>query len=250
MADSIEAIVYDRLEMDGDLDDDAKLYVMAALDGTLGEAIEGGGEGRTAPRPNVPETPAGAYLRRVSVSGFRGIGPRADLEVVPGPGLTLVVGANGTGKSAEWRQGWLNLHAQDPPEIQAVFAVDGETGDAVVSRRWQSADATSIEEHALEGLESLEWESALDTHRPFLSYDQLSDIVDAPPRSGSTPWPLGWASSDSARLVMCCAGNSYMKGGRIEPRVSSVTSYWPDWRRWTMNARTRYVRHWRTSRGD
>ena len=135
MADSIEAIVYDRLEMDGDLDDDAKLYVMAALDGTLGEVIEGGGEGRTAPRPNVPETPAGAYLRRVSVSGFRGIGPRADLEVVPGPGLTLVVGANGTGKSsfaegleflltgqnsrwqgksAEWRQGWLNLHAQGP----------------------------------------------------------------------------------------------------------------------------------------
>ena len=225
MADSIEAIVYDRLEMDGDLDDDAKLYVMAALDGTLGEVIEGGGEGRTAPRPNVPETPAGAYLRRVSVSGFRGIGPRADLEVVPGPGLTLVVGANGTGKSsfaegleflltcqnsrwqgksAEWRQGWLNLHAQDPPEIQAVFAVDGETGDAVVSRRWQSADATSIEEHALEGLESLEWESALDTHRPFLSYDQLSDIVDAPPsvRFDAMAAGLGLERLSEARDVL------------------------------------------------
>ena len=93
-----------------------------------------------APRPDTPQTPAGAYLRRVSVTGFRGIGPRADLEVVPGPGLTLVVGANGTGKSsfaegleflltgqnsrwqdksAEWRQGWRNLHAQDPPDLQA-----------------------------------------------------------------------------------------------------------------------------------
>ena len=202
MADSIEAIVYDRLEMDGDLDDDAKLYVMAALDGTLGEVIEGGGEGRTAPRPNVPETPAGAYLRRVSVSGFRGIGPRADLEVVPGPGLTLVVGANGTGKSsfaegleflltgrnarwqdksAEWRQGWRNLHAQDPPELQASFAVDGQPEETLVSRRWPSADAQNIEDHTVEGLEVLEWQAALDTHRPFLSYDQLSAIVDKGP---------------------------------------------------------------------
>ena len=100
MADSIETIVYDRLDTDGHLDDDAKLYVMAALDGTLDEVIQGGGEEGQTPRPDTPETPAGAYLRRVSVAGFRGIGPRADLEVMPGPGLTLVVGANGTGKSS------------------------------------------------------------------------------------------------------------------------------------------------------
>ena len=202
MADSIETIVYDRLDTDGHLDDDAKLYVMAALDGTLDEVIQGGGEEGQTPRPDTPETPAGAYLRRVSVAGFRGIGPPANLEVVPGPGLTLVVGANGTGKSsfaegleflltgrnsrwqdksAEWRQGWRNLHAQDPPELQANFAVDGQPEDASVSRRWRSADAKNIEDHTLEGLEALEWQAALDTHRPFLSYDQLSDIVDKGP---------------------------------------------------------------------
>ncbi len=202
MADSVETIVNKRLDLDNDLDDDAKLYVMAALDGTLDQVIQGGDEHEQTPRPDTPQTPAGAYLRRVSVAGFRGIGPRADLEIVPGPGLTLVVGANGTGKSsfaegleflltgrnsrwqeksAEWRQGWRNLHAQDPPELQASFAVDGQPEDIVVSRLWRSANAENIEDHALEGLESLEWESALDTHRPFLSYDQLSDIVDKGP---------------------------------------------------------------------
>ena len=203
MADSIEAIVDDRLDTDNDLDDDAKLYVMAALDGTLDEVVEGGGEEGQTPRPpDTPETPAGAYLRRVSVAGFRGIGPRADLEVVPGPGLTLVVGANGTGKSsfaegleflltgrnsrwqdksAEWRQGWRNLHLQDPPGLQASFAVDGKPDDALVSRRWRSVDVENIEDHTVEGLDALEWESALETHRPFLSYDQLSDIVEKGP---------------------------------------------------------------------
>ena len=202
MADSIETIVYDRLDSDSDLHDDAKLYVMAALDGTLDEVIEGGTSEGRPPRPDTPDSPAGAYLRRVSVTGFRGIGPPADLDIVPGPGLTLVVGANGTGKSsfaegleflltgqnsrwqdksAEWRHGWRNLHAQEPPELQAVFAVDGKAEETVASRRWLSTDATRIEDHALEGLDALEWEAALETHRPFLSYDQLSDIVEKGP---------------------------------------------------------------------
>ena len=201
MADnSIEDIVLDRIYRD-ELQKLVADYVLAALDGTLDEAIEGAGEKEQKPHPDTTETPAGAYLRRVSVIGFRGIGPRADFEIVPGPGLTLVVGANGTGKSsfaegleflltgrnsrwqdksAEWRQGWRNLHAQDPPELQASFAVDGQPEDAVVSRRWDSVTA-GIEDHTLEGLEALEWESALDTHRPFLSYDQLNDIVEKGP---------------------------------------------------------------------
>ena len=202
MADkSIDDILLERMYED-ELEKKVADYVLAALDGTLNEVIEGAAERGRAPCPDTPETPAGAYLRRVSVTGFRGIGPPAELEVVPGPGLTLVVGANGTGKSsfaegleflltgqnsrwqdksAEWRQGWRNLHAQDPPELEAHFAVDRVPEDAVVSRRWHAADETSIENHALEGLESLEWQAALNTHRPFLSYDQLNDIVEKGP---------------------------------------------------------------------
>ena len=102
MADSIEAIIERRIERSR-LDDDVAIYVMAALDGTLDQFIDGGSEKEKAERPRPAAeaaAPARAFLLRVSVAGFRGVGPQADLEVVPGPGLTLVVGANGTGKSS------------------------------------------------------------------------------------------------------------------------------------------------------
>ena len=71
------------------------------------------------------------FLRRITAQGFRGIGPEATLDLTPGPGLTLVVGRNGSGKSSfaeglellltgdtyrwsqrskVWRDGWRNLH--------------------------------------------------------------------------------------------------------------------------------------------
>jgi hypothetical protein len=67
---------------------------------------------------------------RLTAQGFRGIGPPATLDLTPGPGLTLVVGRNGSGKSSfaeglelpltgdtyrwsqrskVWRDGWRNL---------------------------------------------------------------------------------------------------------------------------------------------
>ena len=51
-------------------------------------------------------TPAGAYLRSLTVSGFRGIGKPATLTLAPGPGLTLVVGRNGSGKSTASPRHW------------------------------------------------------------------------------------------------------------------------------------------------
>ena len=212
MADSIEAIIERRIER-ARLDDDVAIYVMAALDGTLDQFINGGSEKELAERlrPAAAATaPTRAFLLRVSVAGFRGVGPQADLEVAPGPGLTLVVGANGTGKSSfaegleflltgensrwegktrEWRQGWRNLHSEEAPLLQAHFAVEGVAGPAVVSRRWR-AEATELDDHTIEtdiagerraGLETLGWEPALGTHRPFLSYSQLSEIVEKGP---------------------------------------------------------------------
>ena len=211
VADSIKSIVDNRLDADGDLDDDAKLYVMAALDGTLDEVIQGGDDKQPPPRPDTPETPARAYLRRVSVAGFRGIGPRADLDVVPGPGLTLVVGANGTGKSSfaegleflltgrisrwagksqEWIGSWRNLHSAAAPHLQACFTlVDGEPGEAVAERSWEETSdelhdhtaKTKVGDQDEAGLTSLGWETALETHRPFLSHDRLSGIAGMSP---------------------------------------------------------------------
>jgi recombinational DNA repair ATPase RecF len=80
------------------------------------------------------------------VSGFRGIGQAATLAVAPSPGLTLVVGRNGSGKSsfaealevlltgnlrrweklpAVWRQGWRSVHYPDHTQITAEFLMEG-----------------------------------------------------------------------------------------------------------------------------
>ena len=85
--------------------------------------------------------PVGAYLRSITVQGFRGIGAEVTLPFRPGPGLTVVAGRNGSGKStlaeglelaltgtnsrwndraAVWSQNWRNLHAGDPAHIRSV----------------------------------------------------------------------------------------------------------------------------------
>src|SRR5262245_29775935 len=89
----------------------------------------------------------GAYLVSIEVEGFRGIAAPARLELSPGPGLTLVTGRNGSGKSSfaeglellltgkndrwetrprVWQEGWQNLHATGPTKITARLHVDGE----------------------------------------------------------------------------------------------------------------------------
>src|SRR3954447_23040490 len=144
-----------------DLGDPAGLLVLAAYEGddALADALEGVAEGR---RPAVPTADPvhipHAYLQRVTVAGFRGVGPESSLDLQPGPGLTLVVGRNGSGKSSfaeaaeialtganarwrarssVWREGWRNLHRGDSqPSVQVELQVDGEQGTTRVAREW------------------------------------------------------------------------------------------------------------------
>ena len=58
-----------------------------------------GGEGSAISAP-VAAAPRIAFLRTITVEGFRGIGPKATLDLTPGPGLILVVGRHGSGKSS------------------------------------------------------------------------------------------------------------------------------------------------------
>jgi len=141
--------------------------VLAAVEGeTALDSLLAGG---TAPAATVPanartKAPATATLRAVTVEGFRGIGRAARLEFPPGPGLTLVVGRNGSGKSsfAEalellltgdtfrwsgkrsriWREGWRNLH-HETAVIQAELILEGEKTLTTVARRW--ADDAPLE---------------------------------------------------------------------------------------------------------
>ena len=82
------------------------------------------------------------FLRRLEVGGFRGIGSGIALEFFPGPGLTVLFGANGSGKSsllealglaatgklrrvegrtAVWKQAMGNLHHPGPVTVAAEF---------------------------------------------------------------------------------------------------------------------------------
>ena len=95
--------VIDRLNAENTRDDVWKYLVLGALDSDQdlaaaisGDALEIKLKAQTKPR----QAPRVAYLKSITVEGFRGIGKPATLDLPPGPGLTLVVGRNGSGKSS------------------------------------------------------------------------------------------------------------------------------------------------------
>jgi DNA repair exonuclease SbcCD ATPase subunit len=215
MADTaLREVVLGRLEAGTTPEDSWSTLVLAALDGA--EAIAGYLDGQMEPRKTVPsETqrepdrePLGAYLKAITVEGFRGIGQRKTLELPPGPGLTLVVGRNGSGKSSfaealellvtgdtyrwanrakVWRDGWRNLQHKTAA-IEAEFLVEGEKGATRLASRWKDdAGLDDVERFAqVHGRKQmapaeLGWEQALGTYRPFLSYNELGSMLDAGP---------------------------------------------------------------------
>lgn len=205
---ALRRIVLSRLEADGSIGAPWGALVLAAFGGrdSLEAHLAGGSASATdAPAAAVS---AGTFLRSVTVQGFRGIGPAQTLEFSPGPGLTLVVGRNGSGKSsfaealevlltgdslrwkeraAVWRDGWRNLH-QPVASMRASLLIEGADRPCVVSRRWeddadfQVAEVTvDFQDGSTSDLDSLGWTSALRTHRPFLSYNELGSMLDEGP---------------------------------------------------------------------
>ena len=201
-------VVFDRLAEATGVQDDVKDLVVGALLDELDAAIGGGLDApvREASAPVESGPPANAYLGEIKVRGFRGIGPESVLPLQPGPGLTLVVGRNGSGKSsfaeaAElaltgecsrwanrkakiWQEGWSNLHATEPPRISVDLALEGEPGTRTLVGEWpDGGDLTSVRWN-LDGAEpvsSLGWGDALTLYRPFLSYNELGSLLDDGP---------------------------------------------------------------------
>jgi len=205
----LQQLVFDRLTADDALDDAAADLVLAACEGP--DALEDAIGGRSPERPETlradgPEPdPPGAYLKSIAVQGFRGIGPPAQLELSPGPGLTLVVGRNGSGKSSfaegleilltganlrwetqteVWREGWQNLHHEGPTVLSAELYVDEQPGVLHLTRNWPpDSDVTAASDCLAvraDGtpttLEQLGWDLALSRYRPFLSYAELGSM--------------------------------------------------------------------------
>ncbi|MEU2424725.1 AAA family ATPase [Streptomyces sp. NPDC007851] len=148
------------------------------------------------------------YLDSVSVAGFRGIGPQARLTLSPRPGVTLVVGRNGSGKSSiaeavetaftgtnmRWlgqdatrTSNWRNLHDGSKTKIEVKLAVEGDSGRSTLSRTWTGPGITDCAGtfrrpgHGTVPVDQAAWKQALTDYRPFLSYVDLGRMISGKP---------------------------------------------------------------------
>jgi energy-coupling factor transporter ATP-binding protein EcfA2 len=207
---TLRARIAARLADDPMIPSEVEAIVLAALTSpeALDDLLENGEVAEEATPRLARSRPVGAYVNAVTVEGFRGVGRPATLTLTAGPGLTLVIGRNGSGKSSfaealemlftgnnrrwatrsvVWREGWRNLH-HPTAAIEASLAVEGVPGATVVRRQWvDGADlgdgAVDVQPHGEKrtDLTYLGWEEALVTYRPFLSYSELGSMFDEGP---------------------------------------------------------------------
>ncbi|WP_112466052.1 AAA family ATPase [Streptomyces triticisoli] len=149
------------------------------------------------------------FLESISVSGFRGIGRKARLPLSAKPGVTLVVGRNGSGKSSfaegaetaftgrtarldrqrgeVWRRHWRNLHDGADPKVEVRLAIAGDPRSSTLTCTWPGDDVTTPEVefkrpgHGRRPFEDVGWKQALNNYRPFLSYSDLDKVISGRP---------------------------------------------------------------------
>ena len=197
-------LVVDRIESHPPAAGAADLILAAFQGADLVDAVLRGepGSSAKAEAPHAAGAASAVYLTAIEVEGFRGIGPPTTLNIDPGPGLTLVVGRNGSGKSSfsealemtllgtnqrweqrvkVWRDGWQNLHHRHT-RVAARFVVDGRKQPLDVARVWKTGDgvdgATLIVDGKPASLETLGWAHQLAGYPPLLSHNELEHALD------------------------------------------------------------------------
>ncbi|WP_217176790.1 AAA family ATPase [Streptomyces sp. AC495_CC817] len=189
-------LVEARLAADRKLTGPVKALIRLAL-GDSGNADDGA------------RTPAGPlYLGKVTVTGFRGVGSQARLNLRPKPGVTLVVGRNGSGKSSiaeaietlftgsnahcagqhpNRAVRWRNLHQGEQTAVEAKLTVEGDPSPSTLTRTWADDAFTDSQAmlrrpgHGSIPLEQVGWEQATRAYRPFLSYVDLGNLINGKP---------------------------------------------------------------------
>ena len=184
----LRTLLLERLEA-SELDGEAKRVIEVACDG-------GRRSRRSGAAPPV-------WLSSVTVEGFRGIGARATLPLEPSPGLTVVVGRNGSGQVLVRR----GPGAADDRAAEALGeAPEGVDGDLAVpalrradadrarrscsrargrrsslTQEWPHGapydDASGRAEPAAV-LAPHGWDRDLPSFRPFLAYAELATMFD------------------------------------------------------------------------
>lgn len=194
---SVQDVIVRLLADDDKLDDAARTAVLDVL----AEIDDRGDESA-----DTDWSPT--FLTGINVSGFRGIGSTAKLELHPAPGLTVVSGRNGSGKSsfAEalelaltgtsyrwrerqslWSESWRNLHRPNPCAVRVDFTREG-SGPVTVGVDWlPDADLTGrslwtqADGQRTDGIDDLGWTHSLELYRPVLSYEELGRLFDGGP---------------------------------------------------------------------
>ena len=131
----LEDIIRGRLDEEKKLAEPARVMVIAAgrSDEALAAALDGEAiPSETRSRGQAIDGRHPALLQSVRVEGFRGVGPAATLDISPGPGLTLVVGRNGSGKSS---------FAESLPYVIDIFITDPRQDKTLMRRCSSSAIA-------------------------------------------------------------------------------------------------------------
>mgnify|MGYP001282237988 CR=1 FL=1 len=199
-------LIFDRLAADAVPDETAEV-ILAALSGDdeLADALAGRPPQLDTQRATGGQTRDAIYLSSVTVAGFRGVGPQRTLSIEPGPGLTLIVGRNGSGKSSfaeaielaltgdsarwsgrtkVWQDGWRNLHAPDPCAIAVELRVDGKATPIRVRHAWPSgAERNAAKTMVTSGdgrfdsLDGLGLARPLELYRPFLSAAEVDKLL-------------------------------------------------------------------------
>ncbi|MDR1853149.1 MAG: AAA family ATPase, partial [Propionibacteriaceae bacterium] len=185
------------------IDDDT---LSEAAKDALTNAMSDGASGNT-----TSDEPLPAYLKSITVQGFRGIGQTRTLSFSAGPGLVIVAGRNGSGKSSftealdmalrgrtsraeknkqVWSDNWRNIHQPKPTKVEVQFVVEG-LGPLGVGRNWKD-DCEDWQEsrawiqlpgkpRSSEDVGLLGWNSALELYRPVLSYDEMGGKLEGRP---------------------------------------------------------------------
>ena len=225
-------LVFERVADDSTISERVKEIILGAFadESTFTAALAGEQvDLEPAHRPTSGAVPE-MYISRISATAFRGIGPARDLELRPGPGLTLVIGRNGSGKSSfaeaaelaitghnrRWdkrtnpvlrKGGWRNLHATEPTDIAVDLTMAGHDRPTTVRMSWAAgADLEDRQWTAQQPpgrrtpFDVGPWATALELFRPFLSYNELGSVLESTPYQlhGELHRLLGLGAVDAA----------------------------------------------------